>query len=115
MRGTGGQDIPAVRPFRARYGSIMESEESTEVEAADSRVSLKIDPETARLLRQLCGASLDSRSQPGEVAWLVRRRAVELGIPVPPPAFRGGIAATVATEEAMAERLAGCGAAGVAG
>ncbi len=62
---------------------MIEQEEATEQETAgDDRCSLKIDPETMRLLRRLCGASLDSRSQPGEVAWLVRRRAVELGVPV---------------------------------
>ena len=59
------------------------SEEAPE-EATDDRVSLKVDPETARLLRRLCGNSYDARSQAGEVGWLVRRRAVELGIPVPP-------------------------------
>jgi hypothetical protein len=59
----------------------MESEEATDT---DDRVSLKIDPETARLLRRLCSNSHDARSQAAEVGWLVRRRAVELGVPVPP-------------------------------
>lgn len=63
----------------------MESEEATEQEAAgDDRCSLKIDPETMRLLRRLCGPSYDDRSQAAEIRHLVRDRATLLGIPVPP-------------------------------
>lgn len=90
----------------------MENEEVTDADPRDTRRTLHIGGPYGALLRAV--GSLLSRGDTRQVEHMIavagrdcglQGRMEELGIPVPPPAFRGGIIASVATEEALAERL----------